>query len=317
MSAASRPCIALLSETLDMHYLIPAFRRYCPDVELRLGPDLGLLDQIDAAVCWYPQHGLLARLPRLQLVQSLGAGIDHIMADPDLPRGLPVCRIIDPQMASGMRAYVAWAVIAHQRGMQSYLENAALRRWHKQALTPPGKHRIGIAGLGTLGMACAETLAAIGYDVRGWSRSTKSDVASGITAFHGRDQLNTFLSGCDTLICLLPLTPETSGFLCSDLFALLPRGAHLINVGRGEHLVEADLLAALDAGQLGHATLDTFTQEPLSPEHPFWTHPGILVTPHIATRTDSSVIAQQTLNNLALLNRGVRPDTVVDRVRGY
>ena len=316
-NASSRPCVALLSETLDMHYLLPAFRQICPGIDLRLGSDLGDLAQIDAAVCWYPPHGLLARLPRLQLVQSLGAGIDHIMADPDLPRRLPVCRIVDRQMAMGMKAYVVWAVIQHQRGMGGYLANAAAHRWQEQPVASPGKHRICIAGLGTLGLACAEVLAAIGYDVRGWSRSPKRDVPAGVIAFHGPDQLDAFLTGCDTLICLLPLTPETRGFLCADLFARLPRGVHLINVGRGEHLVEADLLAALDTGQLGAATLDAFEQEPLPPDHRFWTHAGILVTPHIATRTDISVIAQQTLDNLTLLKQGVRPDTMVDRERGY
>jgi glyoxylate/hydroxypyruvate reductase A len=310
-----KPCIALLSDVLDLQYLLPAFRQQCPGIDLRLGADLGPLEQIDAAVCWYPPHGVLARLPQLKLVQSLAAGIDHIVADPQLPRQVPLCRIVDPQMATGMKAYVAWAVIAQQRRMQGYVESAAAGRWHEETMTSPAGHRVGIAGLGTLGMACAEALAAIGYQVRGWSRTAKS--APGIATFHGADQLDDFLAGCDTLICLLPLTPATCGFLGAGLFARLPRGAHLINVGRGEHLVESDLLAALDAGQLGAATLDAFIEEPLPPGHPFWAHPGILITPHIATRTDVAVIAQQTLANLASLNRGQRPETAVDLQRGY
>ncbi len=179
----------------------------------------------------------------------------------------------------------------------------------------PAQHRVGIAGLGTLGMACAEALAVIGYQVRGWSRTEKS--APGIATFHGADQLDDFLAGCDTLICLLPLTSATRGFLGADLFSRLPRGAHLINVGRGEHLVEADLLQALATGQLGCATLDAFIDEPLPQGHPFWAHPAILVTPHIATRTSGEVIAQQALANLASLERGVRPDNAVDLERGY
>jgi glyoxylate/hydroxypyruvate reductase A len=311
------PCIALLSEVLDMQFLVPAFRRLCPDVDLRFGPDLGPLEQIDAAVCWYPPHGLLARLPQLKLVQSLAAGIDHIVADIDLPRQVPVCRIVDPQMATGMKAYVAWAVITQQRGMRAYVDNTMAGRWQEQSMKSPAQHRVGIAGLGTLGMACAEALALIGYQVRGWSRTEKTGGASGITTFHGADQLDDFLAGCDTLVCLLPLTSATRAFLCADLFSRLPQGAHLINVGRGEHLVEADLLEALATGQLACATLDAFTEEPLPQGHPFWAHPGIVVTPHIATRTSGEVIAQQALANLASLKLGVRPANAVDLERGY
>lgn len=311
------PCVALLSQTLDLHYLVPALRRHCPDIDLRFGDALGNLDDIEAAVCWYPPHGLLAQLPRLRLAQSVGAGVDHIMADPDLPPHLPVCRIVDPQMAAGMRAYVAWAVIQQQRGLGRCRDNAAAQRWEDIPVVPPGRHCVGIAGLGTLGMACAEALRAIGYRVRGWSRHPRPETPAGVQTYHGPEQLASFLGGCDTLVCLLPLTASTRGFLGAATFACLPHGAHLINVGRGEHLVEADLLAALATGQLASATLDAFTQEPLPAGHPFWTHPGILVTPHIATRTDIAVIAQQTLENLALLKRGRHPPHLVDRQRAY
>lgn len=316
----AQPCVALLSQTLDMQYLAPAFRAQCPGIELRLGKspgELGDLTQIDAAVCWHPPHGLLAQMPRLRLVQSVGAGIDHIMADPGLPPRLPVCRIVDRQMAAGMRAYVAWAVIRQQRGMDRCERNAARRLWRDQPVPAPGRHCVGIAGFGTLGLACAEALLAIGYRVRGWSRSPRADAPAGVETFDGAQQLDAFLSGCDTLVCLLPLTEDTRGFLCAKVFARLPRGAHLINVGRGEHLVEADLLAALETGQLGAATLDALTREPLPPEHPFWADPRILVTPHIATRTDTAVIARQTLDNLALLQRGQQPLNIIDRSRAY
>ncbi len=315
--SAARPCLALLSETLDMHYLLPAFRRHCPDIDLRLGSELGDLSDIDAAVCWYPPHGLLAQLPRLQLVQSVGAGVDHIMADPDLPPQLPVCRIVDPQMAAGMCAYVAWAVIQQQRGLGRCMENAAAHRWQDLPVAAPGGHRVGIAGLGTLGLACAAALRAIGYQVRGWSRSPRPEAADGVATYHGPGQLADFLAGCDTLVCLLPLTPQTRGFLGAEVYAGLPHGAHLINVGRGEHLVEADLLDALASGRLASATLDAFEQEPLPAAHPFWAHPGIVVTPHIATRTDIAVIAQQTLDNLAMLGRGQQPANLIDRKRAY
>ena len=153
--------------------------------------------------------------------------------------------------------------------------------------------------------------------MRGWSRSPKRDLPAGLQAFHGEAGQAEFLAGCDTLVCLLPLTEDTRGILSQKLFNQLPRGAHLINVGRGAHLVEADLLAALASGQLAAATLDALTQEPLPPDHPFWADPRILITPHIATRTDPAVIARQTADNLALIDAGRAAEVAVDLQRGY
>ncbi len=303
-----------------MGYLAASFEEACPGVELRIGTSaetLGPLDDIDAAVCWFAPHGLLARMPSLKLVQSLAAGVDHLLADHDLPRALPLCRVVDTTMAAGMNAYVTWAVVQQHRHMLAYVANASAARWEEQPITSPRGYRVGIAGLGALGLACAQALAGIGYQVRGWSRSAKNHLPDDIVPFHGEGQLAAFLSGCDALVCLLPLTPQTHGFLNADCFAMLPRGAHLINVGRGDHLVEADLLAAIASGQLGAATLDAFSQEPLPADHAFWREPRILVTPHVATRTDRSVIARQTLANLAAVQRGERPINQVDLDRGY
>jgi glyoxylate/hydroxypyruvate reductase A len=314
------PRIALVSSVLDMRYLAASFESACPGIELRIGatPEaLGTLADIDAAVCWFAPHGLLARMPNLKLVQSLAAGVDHLLADADLPRNLPLCRVVDTTMAAGMKAYVTWAVVQQHRHMQGYVANSSSATWQEQPITSPRGYRVGIAGLGALGMACAEALATVGYPVRGWSRSRKDDLPVGVVGFHGADELTEFLGGCDALVCLLPLTPQTRGFLNADCFAKLPRGAHLINVGRGDHLVEADLLAAIESGQLGAATLDALSQEPLPADHPFWREPRILVTPHIATRTDRAVIATQTLANLAAVHRGERPLQQVDMQRGY
>ena len=311
------PVIALLSSTVDMAFLKPAFEAACPGVDLRLLPDLGPLHEIEAAACWQAPPGLLATLPQLRLVQSLAAGIDHLTSDPQLPAQVPVCRIVDPEMASGMAAYVTWAVVQHQRHMGRYLQQAAQAVWQVQPVQPTNQHRVGIAGLGTLGQACALALQALGYTVRGWRRSAGGSVPAGVALFHGDAQRADFLAGCDTLVNLLPLTDQTRGVLDAGLFAQLPRGAHLVNVGRGDHLVEADLLAALASGQLGAATLDTFAQEPLPAGHPFWGHAQITLTPHIATRTHPRVIAQQTLANLAAVRAGRAADVAVDRHRGY
>jgi glyoxylate/hydroxypyruvate reductase A len=176
---------------------------------------------------------------------------------------------------------------------------------------------VGIAGFGTLGLACAQALLALGYRVRGWRRRAEGEAPDGVALFHGDGQRAAFLAGCDTLVCLLPLTAATRSVLNTDLFNQLPRGAQLINVGRGDHLIEADLLAALASGQLAAATLDAFSQEPLPPDHAFWCHPQVTVTPHIATRTPATAIARQTLANLAAIRAGRAADVAVDRTRGY
>lgn len=298
--------IALVSDQIAMDYLRPAFRARFPQARLhRIDTEvqeLEALDRIDTVVCWSPPPGLLARMPRLRLVQSVGAGTDHITRDASLP-DVPVRRIVDADMADGMNAYVAWAVVHGQRHMGAYLESQRRAAWEEAPIEPPGQHRVGIAGLGVLGQSVARALLAIGYRVRGWSRSPKdaNELPAGIEAFHGDVGRAEFLSGCDTLVCLLPLTEDTRGILNAGLFAQLPRGARLVNAGRGAHLVQDDLLAALQSGQLASAVLDAFVEEPLPQGHPFWRDPRITVTPHIATRTRPEAIARQTHDNLARL----------------
>ncbi|WP_229722651.1 2-hydroxyacid dehydrogenase [Xylophilus rhododendri] len=282
--------IAFASRTIGMDYQLKAFSAQFPEADFRFfdtkRDTLGDRSEIDVVVTWSPPHGLIGSLPNLRLVQSVAAGTDHITSDPALPAQVPICRIVDTDMAGGMTAYVCWAVIQRQRKMHGFLDNARENRWDELLpIIPPVTHRVGIAGLGTLGMAAAKALLAIGYQVRGWSRTAKTDLPEGLEGFHGEAGRAEFLSGCDTLICLLPLTGETRDMLDSKLFDQLPRGAHLINTGRGEQLVDADLIAALDDGRLGFATLDAFRVEPLPQDHPFWHHPKVLVTPHIATRT--------------------------------
>lgn len=297
--------IALVSDQIAMDYLRPAFSARFPNAKLhRIDTEvqeLAALEEIDAVVCWSPPIGLLARMPRLRLIQSVGAGTDHITRDTGLP-DVPVCRIVDAEMAAGMNAYLAWAVVHGQRHMGRYIESQRRAAWEEAPIVPPGRHRVGIAGLGVLGQSAAKALSAIGYRVRGWSRSPKSGLPDGIEAFHGDAGRAAFLAGCDTLVCLLPLTEDTQNILNAALFAQLPRGAHLVNAGRGAQLVQDDLLAALDSGQIGSAVLDAFVEEPLPSGHPFWHHPRITVTPHIATRTGPEAIARQTEDNLKRLS---------------
>ncbi len=304
-SSSGRPlCVALVSKTLDMTYLVPALQELHPGVDCRLGADLGNLDDVDVAICWFPPAGVLAKMPNLKLIHSLGAGVDHIYADPELPKDVPVCRISEPGMTGGMNAYVCWAVINQHRFFPDYVASSATGVWKKNTIIPPAEHRVGIAGMGKLGQAAARALLAIGYPISGWSRNAKEDLPAGVTSYHGPDGLAPFLAELDTLICLLPLTEETKGFLGAKTFSQMKKGSHLINVGRGGHVVEDELLQALESGQLSFATLDTTLVEPLPAGHPFWSHSKLLVTPHIATRTPASSIARETLENYARLQAG-------------
>ncbi len=276
--------------------------RLLPDLELRVWPDLGDPTEIEAALVWRPPPGLLDRLPNLKLILSLGAGVDHILADPSLPPGVPVVRLVDPYMTAAMSEYVQLQVLRLHRQDPAYLEQQRARRWRTLPQPNAAERRVGVLGLGVLGSDAALKLKVLGFDVAGWSRSERK--LPGIATFCGADGLEALLRRSEILVCLLPLTPATAGILDARLFGLLPRGAALVNCARGGHLVEADLLAALDGGRLSAAVLDVFRDEPLPPEHTFWAHPRILVTPHVAAATHPPSAAAAVADNLRRLREG-------------
>lgn len=235
------------------------------------------------AVVWKPPHGLLASFPALRATISIGAGIDHVVADPHYPPGVPILKTIGPDMTQRMREYIALHVLRFHRELPT-LQAAADRRQWKQILTPVASQRpVGVLGMGHLGAAAAETLRDLGFDVAGWSRSGQAP--QGITGFDG-PALPAFLARTQILVCLLPLTPLTENILNADTFAALPAGACLINAARGAHLDESALLDALASGQVAGATLDVFRTEPLPDDNPLWDHPNVLVTPHLASLID-------------------------------
>lgn len=275
-----------------------ALAHFAPDIEFRAWPDFGDPAEIDAVLCWRPPAGWLASLPHLRLVHSLGAGVDHILCDPDYPRSVPLVRLIDLGMTVAMTQFVACQVLRLHLGDLDYRAAQAAGAWTPLP-PPPVRRSVGILGLGTLGLASARALQALGFDVSGWSRSAKAP--AGLRCRHGREGLREFLAETEILVCLLPLTPETQGILDAAAFAALPRGAAVINVGRGGHVVEPDLLAALDSGHLSAAVLDVFAREPLAADHPFWRHPRVVVTPHIAAHTNPETAAAVIAGNLARL----------------
>lgn len=289
--------------------------RRVPGLDVRIAPDIGAREDIEFALVWKPDPGLLRSLPNLRAIFSLGAGVDHIFADPELPAGVPITRVVDRDLTRRMTEYVVLHVLWHHRQQGAYEAQQARAEWRELHQPGPGDRTVGIMGMGELGSDAARALAGLGLDVVGWSRSPRPD--AGIEVLHGTDGLDAFLGRCEILVCLLPLTPETENILNRELFARLPHGAVLINAARGRHLVEEDLIPALESGQLGAATLDVFREEPLPADHPFWRHPAIRITPHIASIADPRSVADQVAANIARARRGEPLVNVVDPARGY
>ncbi len=290
------------------------FAERAPDVPFRLWPDIGDPADVRYLVAWVPPDDIATAFPNLELVFSVGAGVDQFDAS-IVPAHLPLVRMLEPGIAETMVEYVAMAVLALHRDLLDFISQQKEQVWREIRITPATRRRIGVMGLGQLGQAVLERLKAFGFPLSGWNRSPRE--IAGVTCYAGRDALPDFLGQSDILICLLPLTDETRGILNADLFARLPRGAALVNVGRGPHLVEADLLAALDGGALSGAVLDVTDPEPLPSGHRFWSHPRILLTPHNAAMTAPDTAVDFVLDVIARHRRGEELPGRVDRTRGY
>lgn len=285
-----------------------------PGLDFRVWPEIGDPAAIEAALVWRPPPGMLRGLPNLKAVLSLAAGVDALLADPTLP-DLPLCRLVDPSLTRTMSEFVLLQVLKYHRRLDVFRAQQVAGIWQLELPRPPAETGVGVMGLGELGADAARTLAAHGFKVAGWSRTAKA--VPGIACHAGPEALGAFLAAAEILVCLLPLTDATRGILDADLFAGLPRSARLINVGRGAHLNEADLLAALESGQVAHASLDVFAAEPLPADHPFWAHARIDVTPHAASYGLPASAAEAVADNLRRLGQGLPLRHVVDRARGY
>ena len=285
-----------------------------PELEFRVSSDPGDKGEIEYALVWKPPAGLLASLPRLKVIASLGAGVDHILADPTLP-DLPVVRLVDPHMVAAMSEFVVTQVLRLHRQDLVYAAQQRRGEWRERWQPNADERRVGILGLGTMGTDAALKLKALGFDVAGWSRRPKD--VPGVRSYAGESGLAGMLAQTQILVCLLPLTADTDGILNARLFARLPRGAMLLNAGRGAHLVEEDLVPALDSGQLSAAVLDVFRQEPLPSSHPFWRDERIVVTPHIAATTNPRTAAFIVADTFRRARDGQPLLNVVDRAARY
>jgi len=290
------------------------FAAEVPEIDFRCWPDIGDPAEIRHLVAWVLTDELIAMLPNLEVLFSIGAGIDQLAAD-KLPRHLRIVRMIEPGITQTMADYVSMAVLALHRDLPFYLAEQRAGRWSHRDTLLTSERRVGMMGLGELGRAALGALAPYGFRLSGWSRS--SQAIEGVTCFHGAQGFDAFLAQTDILVCLLPLTDETRGILCRETFVKLPRGARLVNVARGGHLVQDDLLAALGSGQIEAAMLDVTDPEPLPAGHPFCSHPAIFLTPHVAGVTRRETAVHVLIDNLRRELAGQPLLGEVDRTRGY
>ncbi len=280
-------------------------------VEARAAPET-----VRAAVVANPAPGSLQGWPQLGLIQSLWAGVDRLLADPTLPSEVPLARMVDPMMSAAMAETALWAVVALQRDFFVYAAQQRCHHWCQHPQRRADETRVLVLGIGSMGRAVASALRHLRFDVRGWGHTPRAQ-PDGWPCVFGPDALHGALAQAHIVINLLPLTPATRGLLDARRLAAMPRGAALVNLARGAHVVDADLLAALDSGQLRHAVLDVFATEPLPADHAYWAHPRVTVLPHVAAATDERSAAAVVAANLQALADGRPLAHRVDRQRGY
>ncbi|MEY4561273.1 MAG: hypothetical protein RLZZ618_550 [Pseudomonadota bacterium] len=306
--------ILVLSSPLPSAPFAEALRRAAPDVLVWTEADEPPADQVEAILAWRMKPGILPRYPTLRVLCSTGAGVDKLLM-PDLPEHIPLTRVVDPDQGVEIAQYVVAQTLAFTRDLGLYAAQQARAEWQRHPVRMSSRCRVGVLGLGAVGQAIARAFAPLGYPVSGWSRSPRQ--IDGIDCFAGPSQLPKFMARSDVLVCALPLTPETRGLLNRGTLQQLPKGSLLINVGRGEQLIEADLQALLDEGHLGHAALDVFEREPPPPDNWVWRHPRVSATPHIAAQASFDVVALQCVEALRSARLGQRPRFAVDRDAGY
>lgn len=307
-------CILYMAEPSSAAEWQQAFKKSAPDIELRVWPEVGDASDIHSLIAWQPLPNLMKQFPNLRVLYSAGAGVDQFDLTL-LPEQVSLVRLVDSSMADIMAEYVMFAVLALHRDLLDYQISQRERCWTPRPIIPASERRVGVMGLGQLGQVALDRLRSLGFIMSAWNRSRK-DMAPG-RCYAGSDELPSFLGQCDIVVNLLPLTTETTGILNSVTLKYLPMGAGLVNVGRGGHVVESDLLRALDEGRIGGAVLDVLSQEPPPVDHPFWQHPRVLLTPHIASNVQVGGAVDVILRNLYRERRGLPLLNVVDRFKGY
>ena len=300
--------ILFASQTEKPEFWIPLLQQALPKDRFFTEPGA----DIDIALLATPKAGTLAKLKNVKLIQSLWMGVERLLEDPGLPKGVPLARLIDPGMVAAMTESVLAHVLDWHRHLYRYREQQAARQWRRRKQYLASDRTVGILGMGVLGTDAARKLLALGFNVAGYSRRPKS--VAGVESF---TELKPMLAKTDALVCLLPLTKETRGILNGRNLMLLRKYGCVINLARGAHLVTADLLRELDSGHLAHAYLDVFDEEPLPPGDPLWKHPRVTLTPHSAALTEPRTAIAKIVENVERVRRGETPHHLVDFAAGY
>lgn len=304
--------IAIISPGRDPKVWIEALRYHQPEIDIQVYPEIGRPEAVEMALLWQHPPGYLKNFPNLKLISSLGAGVDHILSDPAVGDALPIVRIVDEKLTWSMTNYVIMGVLNFHRQFLRYHHDQQAKNW--DMTNPEIPVKVGVMGVGALGGDVLTKLDGLGFEVVGFGFSEKKDFHY---PYYQKDQLEEFLAQVNVLVCLLPLTPETEGILNLSLFKKCSKGTYLINVARGKHLVEQDLLVALDEGMLSGALLDVYHVEPLPLQHPFWDENRIQLTPHIASVTNPKAAAPQIIENYKRAKADIPLLNVVNRTRGY
>jgi glyoxylate/hydroxypyruvate reductase len=288
--------------------------RHLPDLEVRIWPQAGNLADIHYLAFMHPNFDELPSFPNLKAMLSRSAGVEDFIRHPKMPK-VPLGKVEPPGGDPMMTEYVIMHVLRFHRDMPGYQAAQARKEWRRVPIVRPDDRCVGFLGFGMMARAPALVLKSLGFKVSAWARSPRAP--DEVPVFHGRDQLEPFLAQSDITVCLLPLTRETEGILCARTFAMMPRGAMLINIGRGRHVVEKDLIAALDTGQLSYAALDALWPEPLPAESPLWSHPKVTIMPHVARRPTVAQLATEMAANIRSIEQGGRLLQEIDIDLGY
>ncbi|MGY8993846.1 MAG: 2-hydroxyacid dehydrogenase [Rhodospirillales bacterium] len=290
------------------------FSTQLPDLEIRIWPDAGNPEEIEYLAFMRPNFDILPPFPNLKAMFTRGAGVESFVNHPNIPKA-PMTKLESVTGDPMMTEYAIMHVLRLHRELPTYHERQKRKEWYIGPVTRPEDRRIGFLGFGMMAKAPALILKSLEFPVSAWTRTPKPDAE--ITVFHGNDQLEAFLNQTDIAVCLLPLTKETEGIFCARTFAMMPKGSMLVNLGRGGHIVQEDLIAALDSGQLSHASLDALKPEPLPPENPLWTHPNVTIMPHVARRPTVTHLATEITKNIQRREAGKLMLQEIDITAGY
>ena len=300
----------------DMDVWSNGLKETMPEMDVRVYPDEGDVNEVEYAVVWKHPRGILNKYPNLKAILSLGAGVDHIISDPELPEGLPIVRLVDKKLTHEMCLHSLHWVLHFHSDQYLYRIQQQSREWIQQSSVQSEDRTIGIMGLGNIGKAIGDSLINLDFKVVGWGARPKESLG-GIEYYCGHEQLADFLSQTDILINVLPLTEDTKNILTEIELAFLPKGSFIINIGRGGIINESDLLTSLDSGHITAVALDVFAQEPLPENNSLWDHPSVYVTPHIAGQSNPGSAAQTIADNIRLIEKGETPYPIYSHSSGY